>query len=816
MNIKYNFSKKGITLTILIITIAVMLILLTTVVISINNVVNNSKLSSFATDLSTVEDLTKTYYMQNGAYPTTSENESALSQKDILDLVGEEHKVSFTEELKLNNDYNQNEDLGAFYKIDLSNLDIDSSKRGTKKDGNEQDIYVVCAGTNNIYYIKGINVKKTMYFSLSSKLTNKVKVNNNTVNSDTNLTSIQTIDGLTIKKMTKTWTNNIGIYVQANLQQGESIKLKATGVDEKTLITTTGNNEFNFNDLSEVSGFSLDESNTFKSQVQSEKKLIFTKVSSSGEIGKIEVDMSNYETTAPVYTTSQIDYENEYNMIPLNVSDLDSGIKEVRYEYLTKYDSSGEIQNYYSGVEQYDDTYLRARGKKAIPDKSGNVSLKVNKDIQGIQVLIIDKAGNTNSNVFTIGLYNESGNIYEGLNLRVNTTELLSYSLVFVNKSGILNSIVSTSEDGINFSNDKTLNINSSSTDNIKIVDDSYQNLGNIKYIKVIAKDNNSNTATRVFKLDERNKIEIGKITNENSTFNLKSTGTYYNPIIPKGFAAINVSNAVWGSSDGFNNGLVITDSVDLNGNSTGNEFVWIPVESTSDDEFDSKFNSFSWAETSDEFAKYSELQDDEFNLMNQSVKKNGGFYIARYESCIPQDGSTSKVDGTQSPVIKAGFNVWNNITCENAIKVSRSMYPNLDKITQYGLLSTLSNNTGVISTLVYARQWDSTLKFIEKDYSTYPTQSTNYGNYTDTQNSTKIIALSGANANYSLKNVYDMAGNVYEFTNEKYLTSGVTLRGGSYLTTGTSDPVSKRLGNTSSDFSALDAGFRIALYINN
>ncbi len=47
---------------------------------------------------------------------------------------------------------------------------------------------------------------------------------------------------------------------------------------------------------------------------------------------------------------------------------------------------------------------------------------------------------------------------------------------------------------------------------------------------------------------------------------------------IPKGFA-VGVSNTI----NKIDNGLVITDSIDANHFSTGNEFVWIPVESASD-----------------------------------------------------------------------------------------------------------------------------------------------------------------------------------------------------------------------------------------
>ena len=71
---------------------------------------------------------------------------------------------------------------------------------------------------------------------------------------------------------------------------------------------------------------------------------------------------------------------------------------------------------------------------------------------------------------------------------------------------------------------------------------------------------------------------ELGVIVNENQTFDGRLKGTYNNPIIPKGFAAINENGADWGTEEGYKYGLVITDEVTA-GESTGNEFVWVPVD---------------------------------------------------------------------------------------------------------------------------------------------------------------------------------------------------------------------------------------------
>ena len=69
-------------------------------------------------------------------------------------------------------------------------------------------------------------------------------------------------------------------------------------------------------------------------------------------------------------------------------------------------------------------------------------------------------------------------------------------------------------------------------------------------------------------------------------------------------------------------------------------------------------------------------------------------------------------------------------------------------------------NKTDVVSTLIYGVQWDSALQFIAKTDADYPTNGTGKGNFD---------ADSGhlATGIYSVNNIYDMAGNIYEWTME-------------------------------------------------
>ena len=287
------------------------------------------------------------------------------------------------------------------------------------------------------------------------------------------------------------------------------------------------------------------------------------------------------------------------------------------------------------------------------------------------------------------------------------------------------------------------------------------------------------------------------QIYTENKTYDGKTTGTYNNPIIPKGFGPINENGAIWGSADGYKKGLVIEDKI-------GNQFVWVPVDGEI-----VKFERQDWRNSDGKLLTYPENttvgtdEDTQYTeniptKITESVTINGGFYIARYEAGIatnmPQeelisDSSSTYGNGSYKPVSKQRAIVWNYIQWgeENnettpgngAVTVARSMYPKED------------TNYGAISTLIYGTQWDTALRFIgsynvgENGYDTYATNSTGMGNYSGTDGADDIASTSapaecGARGGFSQKNIYDMAGNVYEWTMEKY-SDNRTYRGGDY-----------------------------------
>ena len=153
---------------------------------------------------------------------------------------------------------------------------------------------------------------------------------------------------------------------------------------------------------------------------------------------------------------------------------------------------------------------------------------------------------------------------------------------------------------------------------------------------------------------------------------------------------------------------------------------------------------------------------------MIDSVRKNGGFYVGRYE------------------LSNAG-------TKKNQPSLTDTNWYNL-----YAKCKTLGDESTTYSRMIWGCQWDQVCKFIstakDKNGQTISlSDSTSYGNYWNSENSPHNKINTGSNDNCKTNNIYDLAGNCWEWTQEAGNTDLRAYRGGNCNNNGDSSPVTSR-----------------------
>ena len=296
--------------------------------------------------------------------------------------------------------------------------------------------------------------------------------------------------------------------------------------------------------------------------------------------------------------------------------------------------------------------------------------------------------------------------------------------------------------------------------------------------------------------------------------------------------------------------GLVVKDEND-------NEWVWIEVPendfTTANNDTDYEKIKADLIEYAKDYRKGSNNQDydwddewhdgcgltkdeyeNNYKAMLSSVYNNMCFWISRYEigdETATNNNYSARTDtsGTKGKTVsKRSMIPYNWVTCEEAQNLASKMSPN-------------SNKT---SSLLFGIQWDLTCKFLEENseltYANIATDSTNWGNYSNSSikltkgkyNTSKfsdnewleiipsvktstMLLTTGASEETRKMNIYDFAGNEWEWTLE-YAKSDVNYpcndRGGYRNSFGYSAPASHRLNRTKT-LKDHSIAFRIALY---
>ena len=291
---------------------------------------------------------------------------------------------------------------------------------------------------------------------------------------------------------------------------------------------------------------------------------------------------------------------------------------------------------------------------------------------------------------------------------------------------------------------------------------------------------------------------EMEEIIN-NSSVNYKKDKNGNLIPVPKGFKLIEGS---------IEEGAVIQNQSD------GNEFVWIPV-----DKISGGFVARNWPGSGGEskegyvegYYNPTDGQDTTSTIIQEiekSIEKYHGYYIGRYEAGTTVK-RTSAGQELQKPVIKASTDAtpiyaYNYVTWNQALTLAGELYT--------------TEVNGVQTRLVSSPAWDTALQYITEEDNTYPNNSMAKGWYSTTGNPD---LLTGKPLDESIsnkrKNIYDMGGNVWEWTASKRgnVTSAVSSpRGGGAYAAGGNNYSAGGYGTVSDSYSGIEYGFRIAMYL--
>ena len=286
--------------------------------------------------------------------------------------------------------------------------------------------------------------------------------------------------------------------------------------------------------------------------------------------------------------------------------------------------------------------------------------------------------------------------------------------------------------------------------------------------------------------------IDVGEITYETSYTIFKDVNGEQVPI-PEGYIVSENSD-----ENIVNKGLVVSDS-------RGNEYVWISctVDSSSNklqykrtewgvekdgtdnsraikDELTLKDIDVTYSKTDTDNGINEEISKEivaQINAEKESIKKYGGYYIGRYE--VGKDNKTAVIKAEQEPYVN--------------IKWSKA----------YELAKGIGGGEGATTYLCSSYSWDTAINFIQNTTGkNYATSIIGFnGNWKSQEvkdSSGKVIKpvntaqRLNTGLTTALCNIYDMGGNVGEFTTE--------------LNPGTSETVVLRGGNNGDN---LPAGFR-------
>ena len=205
-----------------------------------------------------------------------------------------------------------------------------------------------------------------------------------------------------------------------------------------------------------------------------------------------------------------------------------------------------------------------------------------------------------------------------------------------------------------------------------------------------------------------------------------------------------------------------------------------------------------------------------QYNEMVKKVEEKGGFWVGRYETSSMSNSTTENYIASNRIQVSSKRNTTNGI---NSVTWYR-MYA------QQKIYSELALESKTTSSMIGGSQYDQIMICMKEEKSSdqalsrgkyYVTNGAgkgNYGTISGVKNDVySEIAPTGSQDAYSTKNIFDLAGNVWEWSLEAYGNHDRVRRGGSYYATDTSNTRPDYRYNGYPLFSNSGSGSRLTLY---
>ena len=311
-------------------------------------------------------------------------------------------------------------------------------------------------------------------------------------------------------------------------------------------------------------------------------------------------------------------------------------------------------------------------------------------------------------------------------------------------------------------------------------------------------------------------KVGVNEKATSNGTINGEE-GNSNNPTIPEGYTPINTTTSNWGdgstapSQDSVDHGLVIRDD-------NNNEWVWIPVPDVTVMCDTSNKTEYTLCGTEGETAVTTKLYSKSEIISGKTrttpgtsswrepdlvVGSNGTSYDAKEEYYKTILGFASKEKMAEAFVADynemiasiskyGGFYIGRYELSQVGVQKDKETLVNTNWYNLYKKCKELKTNNKVETRMIWGCQWDVTCNFIaNKGDKKSITNSSTWGNYKVTSvkadDGTTEIKASGTSAKLNTgkttftmaNNIYDLAGNVWEWTQEEHDNLNRAYRGG-------------------------------------